>query len=664
MAQRFDIHTTDFGWNRLPPLVRLTLWLMLVALIMLLVQLIIWAGEGGVSMVSSKGRTVGLLAALGTAGFIMSRAHRTLADYGLAVSDHWMTHLPLGLAVGLSVTLGTLGLALLSGAVIINPRFEYDGLLAALAEALPALPISAVCTVLLAGFVAGELRLRHGPLTTALLAGAFATAAFTTTLLSLGLEPSEQRAVVTVALAGVALVSLRQMTGDIMLPLGALIGALAVERFTRKAVLLDPGPDEAAAAWLAPTGDPRGAPLLWLLLVAVTVTAQVRRARHPPEQAAQRKARPLSRSFKRIYPMGTMGALATLDVWLPQLRRAGWRVGLPYVPRLIATLVFSTINTVLSVPERFIRARRLREVVVKDPLFIVGAHRSGTTHLQNLLALDPQFVTPRAHQVMNPWGFKFSGLLLWPLLIVGTPWKRPMDAVRFGLSSPNEEEYAIANLCGLSPDWSIRLPEQWDHYDRYADPRTFSPEERERWKAVLMGFLQRLVARSGHRPLLKNPYNTGRVSLLRELFPRGRFIHIHRHPFDTYRSNLHMQAEAHCLFELQEGMDRRAFAAWFLGSYRAAEERFYADTADLPPQQVIEVRFEDLERDAIAQVRRIYAALELQYTEAFDKALREYLAGLSGYRKNVHQTLPDDERGAVIAAMGPLMQRWGYDAEG
>jgi hypothetical protein len=665
MAQRFDIHTTDFGWNRVPPLVRLLAWLALVALIMGLAQLVVWAGDGGVSMLSSKGRTVGLLAALGTAGFIMSRAHRSLAAYGLAVSEYWLVHLLIGLALGLVVTLGAAGLALVSGAAIINPLFEYEGLLAALAEALPALPISAVCTVLLAGFVAGELRLRHGPPATALFAGVIAAAAFTTTMLSEGLEPSEQRAVVTVALAGVALVSLRQMTGDVILPLGALIAALAVERFTRKAVLLDVGPNEAATVLFAPLGDPRGAPALWVMLLVAAVAAQIKRARRPPEPAAQRKTRQLSRSFKRIYPMGTMGALATLDVWLPQLRRARWRVGLPYVPRLIATLVLSTINTVLSAPERFIRARRLRGVEVKPPLFIVGAHRSGTTHLQNLLALDPQFVTPRAHQVMNPWGFKFSGLLLWPLLIVGTPWKRPMDAVRFGLSSANEEEYAIANLCGLSPDWSIRLPQQWNHYERYADPRQFSPQERERWKAVLLGFLQRLVARSGRRPLLKNPYNTGRVSLLRELFPGAgaQFVHIHRHPFDTYRSNLHMQAEAHCLFELQEGPDRDAFAAWFLRSYRAAEERFYDDTAELPAEQVVEVRFEDLERDALGQVKRIYAALGLDYTDAFDAALRDYLAGLGAYRKNVHKPLPDAERDAVLDAMAPLMTRWGYDAE-
>jgi len=213
------------------------------------------------------------------------------------------------------------------------------------------------------------------------------------------------------------------------------------------------------------------------------------------------------------------------------------------------------------------------------------------------------------------------------------------------------------------PDWSIRLPGLWNEYDRFCDPARFTDAERCRWKRTLHGFCQRLVARSGRRPMLKNPYNTGRVALLRELYPDAKFIHIHRHPFDTYRSNQHMAQQAHCLFELQAGPDRERFSAWFLEHYRASEQRFYADTADLPDDQVVEVRFEDLESDALGQVRRIYDTLGLEYTPAFDAALRDYLGELAGYKKNIHKTLPPEELRRVTAAMGELMQRWGYEGK-
>jgi len=49
--------------------------------------------------------------------------------------------------------------------------------------------------------------------------------------------------------------------------------------------------------------------------------------------------------------------------------------------------------------------RRIEAVQVQAPLFVLGHYRSGTTHLHNLLALDPQFAAPTFFQVLNPHTF-------------------------------------------------------------------------------------------------------------------------------------------------------------------------------------------------------------------------------------------------------------------
>ena len=356
--------------------------------------------------------------------------------------------------------------------------------------------------------------------------------------------------------------------------------------------------------------------------------------------------------------------LSPLDVWLGRLYAAGFRVHVKYVPRLVAVLVFSAVNTVLSLPERLILPLVLRRRRVPDPVFIVGVHRSGTTHLHNLLSLDAQFCAPAAYQTINPVGFLFSGWLITPLLGAFMPWKRPMDSVRFHIFAPQEEEFAISGTSRLSPYWLMSFPRQVAHYEQYAFPEGFSSSQRAKWKRQYMLFLRKLTLWRRKRPLLKNPYNTGRVAMLREMFPKAKFIHISRHPHDVYRSNMHLAREGHVVHQLQEPDPDDSYQTRFLSNYRKMEEAFYQQTADLPAAQLAEIRFEDIEHDPIGQIRRIYAQLSLDLTPAFEKRLQRYLAGIAGYRKNSFRPLPQDDRRKIDATMAALMSRWGYAAGG
>ena len=261
----------------------------------------------------------------------------------------------------------------------------------------------------------------------------------------------------------------------------------------------------------------------------------------------------------------------------------------------------------------------LRRKKILDPVFIVGAHRSGTTHLHNLLALDPQFTTPRTYQVMNPIGFLVSGWLFIPFLWCFTPWKRPMDAMDFSLFAPQEEEYAITYCSGLSPYWGATFPREAVHYDRYIFPERFEARERAVWKAKLTLFLRKLCAFSDKQPLLKNPYNTARLEMLLELFPRGKFVHIYRNPFTVYLSNVNLARECFCLFQLQDPPQpsEKDYAARFLDHYVDIEQRFYTMAARLPADQVAEVRFEDLEVDPVHEIERIYQRLGMTITPEY-----------------------------------------------
>ena len=47
-----------------------------------------------------------------------------------------------------------------------------------------------------------------------------------------------------------------------------------------------------------------------------------------------------------------------------------------------------------------------------------------------------------------------------------TKMERPMDSMKVGLTSPFEDEFAIANLSGLSPYMGAIFPRQYHHYER------------------------------------------------------------------------------------------------------------------------------------------------------------------------------------------------------
>ena len=148
--------------------------------------------------------------------------------------------------------------------------------------------------------------------------------------------------------------------------------------------------------------------------------------------------------------------------------------------------------------------------------------------------------------------------------------------------------------------------------------------------------------------------------MLRELFPRAKFIHICRHPYDVFRSNRHLARHGFVVFQLQDPDPTDNYETRFLETYREMEEAFCRDIADLNPHDVVQVRFEDVERDPMGQVQQIYNQLGLTYTPELHVRLERYLSGIAGYRKNRFNTLSEDERREIDRVMGPLMQRWGY----
>lgn len=96
-----------------------------------------------------------------------------------------------------------------------------------------------------------------------------------------------------------------------------------------------------------------------------------------------------------------------------------------------------------------------------------------------------------------------------------------------------------------------------------------------------------------------------------------------------------------------------------LETYTELFDKYEADKGLIPEGHLIEVRFEDFEKDPVAMAEKIYKALDLGDFESVRPLMSEYAGQKKGFKKNKYQY---DERtvSAVNAHWSKAVEKWGY----
>lgn len=356
-----------------------------------------------------------------------------------------------------------------------------------------------------------------------------------------------------------------------------------------------------------------------------------------------------------------------LSNWFKLLHENGWKVGRDRIPQLAYCLLVSIILTPFTLLERLIFAIPIhRHKIKKDPLFILGHWRSGTTYLQNLLSRDPQFgwcdpvsTTTFNNSYLLGW---FTGPFQSKVLVDA----RPMDNLNYTIDYPMEDVFALNLISPRSFIHLVAFPENYRHYLDYGFVENLPASTRAKWAKETMYVLRKISLRKGGKQLmLKSPEHTCRVRPLLELFPNAVFVNIHRDPYSTIRSTINTfikQYELHRIGTLPDGDFTDVMEDFILELFERTYRYLFEceQSGALNEHNYVNIAYADLENDPEGCLRHIYDSLGL---DGFEEALpyfREHIESQKGYVKNRFSMDPNLRR-RINERLGFYFEHYGYE---
>lgn len=326
----------------------------------------------------------------------------------------------------------------------------------------------------------------------------------------------------------------------------------------------------------------------------------------------------------------------------------------------LAALITAAARTPLSLLEELWYGHTLNQLDMPPPVFIIGHWRSGTTHLANLICQSPQFgtVTPVASGL--PHNLLMLGKWLKPWLEKKIPSDRLIDSVAVTPSSPQEDEFGLANMVTTSFLHALYFPgnfdKNWNHgiFHHY-----WSTNQMEHWEKAHSRYLRKVFLDQGRRPIVvRNPVYTGCIPLLRSIWPGAKFIHIYRNPYEVFPSMKNYFQKLFPALALQE-YEQLDIEGVILSTFQKLMKTVIHDKQQLSDDEFMEIPYEELRKTPLSVIESVYNQLQLPEFEVSRPYFENYLDGIRGYKRNEYQQ-DASEVDLIKARWGEIIEHYGY----
>lgn len=296
----------------------------------------------------------------------------------------------------------------------------------------------------------------------------------------------------------------------------------------------------------------------------------------------------------------------------------------------IKSALISLICTFFGLFDSIIYSLKTKPKELKDPIFIIGHWRSGTTLLHNLMCTDVEMGYTTTYQTVFPNNlFSFQWLFKWIMKLL-MPAKRPVDNVPLHVDYPQEEEFAINNEIPFSfYNWWYFPKQTRAIADEYLFGKTTKPEDIKVWKKNFIRFINRsLLNTKGTRFISKNPPHTARIPELLAMFPNAKFIYIHRNPYEVVRSTFAFFKSILPTTQLQDINDENLMSD-ILWVYKNLILKYEQDKSNIPSQNLLEIKYADLVENPEKEIKHIYNNLLKSDYKKVENNVKAYVNSLN-----------------------------------
>jgi hypothetical protein len=274
------------------------------------------------------------------------------------------------------------------------------------------------------------------------------------------------------------------------------------------------------------------------------------------------------------------------------------------------------------------RNPQLEDIVIDRPIFIVGLPRSGTTHLENLIAADRRLrylpvylgseATPTPGETLGPDGKDPRWLRS------NAHWERMrtnriMEALHE--HSPDhacgENELQMPDFSTYQWEWMGDVPGWRDYYLSH-DQTPHYAYGRTMLKAIALQFP------SDRRWILKGNQHSEQLPALMRNYPDAFIVQTHRDPLAILQSVLTMRGLS--VLANQKQPDIEAHVAYWVDRMERMLRAYIRDYKKIPDNRRVDLLFQDIIADDIGSAQRVLEAAGLPTTPENTQDLKDYMA--------------------------------------